>query len=85
MNTSTKTLLSVVAAHAVVLGAAFVSMQNQADRAMLAVVAAEPIVVTAKPTPVVKAARIEVRASATVAKRTPEAIYALRRVPSDLA
>jgi hypothetical protein len=54
----------IVAAHAVVGAASFNVLQDKADHAMLPVVKAERIVVSAKPVQIVKAEKITVSAKA---------------------
>jgi hypothetical protein len=54
---------AVVVAHAVVGAASFTTLQTSADRAVMPIVKAEPIIVSAKPLQIVKADRIEVRAT----------------------
>ncbi len=67
MFTSAKTAAfvatTIVAAHFVAFGSAAVSLQTSADHAMIPVIKAEPIIVRASSLQIVKADRIEVRAS----------------------
>ncbi len=70
MFTSAKTaafaitvMATIVAAHFVAFGSAAVSLQTSADHAMIPVIKAEPIIVRASSLQIVKAGRIEVRAS----------------------
>jgi hypothetical protein len=83
MNTSLKTLAAVAVAHAIAFGGAFTALQTAADQAMLPIVKAEAIVVTAKAPVIVKAERIEVRATA-VAAGMPQATFALLRTQRDV-
>ncbi len=70
MFTSAKTaavaitvMSSLLVAHFVAFGSAAVSLQTSADHAMIPVIKAEPIIVRASSLQIVKADRIEVRAS----------------------
>jgi hypothetical protein len=82
MNTSFKTLAVIAVAHAAVLAGAFTALQHNANQAMLPIVKAEAIVVTAKAPLIVKAERIEVRATAVAAMPAPT--YALLRTQRDV-
>ncbi len=62
-KTAAVVIAAIVGAHFAAFGSAAVTLQTSADHAMIPVVKAEPIIVRASSLQIVKADRIEVRAS----------------------